>query len=171
MKNIDKKKYQIIEKTFNKYYSVILQYVLCRIKCKQEAEDLIQDAFVRLLEYDNMLQESTIHSFLFTIVRNLMVDYLRRYYRKPEMVSYIYENIPQSDCGPEEETVVKDLLFLEKNKLSVFPRQRKKIYFMSRFEEKTLGEISEELQLSTRTVENHLLTGRKMMRNYIRMCI
>lgn len=171
MKSIAKKTYPIIEEAFKEYYSVIFQYIACRIKCKQEAEDLVQDVFVRLLEYDNMLQKSTIQSFLFITARNLMIDYLRRYYRTPQMVSYIYENIPQSDCGPEEETVVKDLLFLEKNKLNVFPRQRKKIYFMSRFEEKTLGEISEELQLSIRTVENHLLTGRKIMRNYIRMCI
>lgn len=42
---------------------------------------------------------------------------------------------------------------------------------MSRFEEKNIYEISEELQLSMSTVENHLFTGRKIMRNYIRMCI
>jgi len=171
MESIEKKTNLIIEEAFNEYYSVILRYVICRIKCKQEAEDLVQNVFVRLLSYDNMLQKSTIRSFLFAIARNLITDYLRCYYRKPEMVSYIYENIPQFDYGPEEETVVKDLLFLEKNKLNVFPRQRKRIYIMSRFEGKTLREISEELQLSTRTVENHLLTGRKIMRNYIRLCI
>lgn len=171
MKSIEKSTYPIIEEAFKEYYSVILQYVTFRITCKQEAEDLVQDAFVRLMEYDNMLQESTIQSFLFITARNLVTDYLRRYYRKPEMVSYIYEGIPQSDCSPEGETVVKDLLMLERHKLSAFPQQRQKIYFMSRYEEKTLGEISEELQLSPRTVENHLLTGRKIMRNYIRMCI
>ena len=171
MKSIEKETYPIIEEAFKEYYPVILHYVTCRVKSKQEAEDLVQDAFVRLLEYGNMLQKSTIQSFLFITARNLIIDHLRRYYRKPEITSYIYENIPQSDCGPEEETVVKDLLFLEKNKLNVFSRQRKKIYFMSRFQEKTLAEISEELQISTRTVENHLLAGRKIMRNYIRMCI
>lgn len=171
MKNIEKKTYPIIEEAYNEYYLIMLQYVICRLKCKHEAEDLVQNVFVRLLEYDNMLQKSTIRSFLFTVARNLMTDYLRRYYRNSKMVSYIYENITECDNGSEEEMVVKDLLFMEQNKLSAFPRQRQRIYFMSRFEEKTLCEISEELQLSKRTVENHLLTGRKIMRDYIRMCI
>jgi len=60
---------------------------------------------------------------------------------------------------------------MEKMRLSVFPQQRQRVYSMSRFEEKTLSEISKELQLSMSTVENHLFIGRKIMRNYIRMCI
>ena len=65
----------------------------------------------------------------------------------------------------------KEILFLEKNKLQSFPSQRKTIYIMNRFYEKSTGEIAEELNLSKRTVENHLMIGRKVMRNYIKQCI
>ena len=118
-----------------------------------------------------MLQISTIQAILFTIARNLVTDYMRCYYRKQEMISCAYENAIEFTCGPEEEIIVKDLLFMEKMRLSVFPQQRQRVYSMSRFEEKTLSEISKELQLSMSTVENHLFIGRNIMRNYIRMCI
>ena len=162
MKSMETKAYSIIEEAYKEYYPVIYRYVRCRIKCKYEVEDLVQDVFMRLLDYDNMLQKSTIQSFLFTIARNLVTDYL---------ISCAYENAIEFTCGPEEEIIVKDLLFMEKMRLSVFPQQRQRVYSMSRFEEKTLSEISKELQLSMSTVENHLFIGRKIMRNYIRMCI
>lgn len=171
MKSMETKAYSIIEEAYKEYYPVIYRYVRCRIKCKYEVEDLVQDVFMRLLDCDNMLQKSTIQSFLFTIARNLVTDYLRCYYRKQEMISCAYENAIEFTCGPEEEIIVKDLLFMEKMRLSVFPQQRQRVYSMSRFEEKTLSEISKELQLSMSTVENHLFIGRKIMRNYIRMCI
>ena len=147
MKSMETKAYSIIEEAYKEYYPVIYRYVRCRIKCKYEVEDLVQDVFMRLLDYDNMLQKSTIQSFLFTIARNLVTDYLRCYYRKQEMISCAYENAIE------------------------FTQQRQRVYSMSRFEEKTLSEISKELQLSMSTVENHLFIGRKIMRNYIRMCI
>lgn len=171
MKNMEMKACSIIEEAYKEYYSVIFRYIRCRIKCKYEVEDLVQDVFVRLLDYDSMLQKSTIQSFLFTIARNLVIDYLRCYYRKQEMMSCAYENVIEYTCGLEEEIIAKDLLVMEKLRLSAFPKQRKKIYSMSRFEEKTLCEISEELQLSKSTVENHLFIGRKIMRDYILMCI
>ena len=171
MKSMETKAYSIIEEAYKEYYPVIYRYVRCRIKCKYEVEDLVQDVFVHLLDYDKMLQKSTIRSFLFTITRNIVIDYLRCYYRKQEMVSYAYENVIESTCEPEKEIIAKDLLTIERMKLNTFPQQRKKVYSMSRFEEKNIYEISEELQLSMSTVENHLFTGRKIMRNYIRMCI
>ena len=171
MKNIEMEACLIIEEIYKEYYSVIFRYIICRIKCKHDAEDLVQDVFVHLLDNDKMLQKSTIRSFLFTITRNIVIDYLRCYYRKQEMVSYAYENVIESTCEPEKEIIAKDLLTIERMKLNTFPQQRKKVYSMSRFEEKNIYEISEELQLSMSTVENHLFTGRKIMRNYIRMCI
>lgn len=49
--------------------------------------------------------------------------------------------------------------------------QRRKIYTMNRFEEKSISEISTELNISPRTVENHLFVSRKVVRDFIRQCI
>jgi RNA polymerase sigma-70 factor (ECF subfamily) len=118
-----------------------------------------------------MLREDTVRYFLFTIARNIVIDYLRRYYKKQEITSYIYDTAICSINEPEDRVAAKDILVLEKNKLQTFSTQRKKVYMLSRFEGKTPLEISKELQLSKRTIENHLLAGRKIMRAYISQCI
>ena len=42
---------------------------------------------------------------------------------------------------------------------------------MSRFEGKSASEISANLQLSPRTIENHLFISRKEIREYMKQCI
>jgi len=162
---------RFIERSYNDYHQTILNYITYRINHKYDAEDLAQDVFIRLIDYKLMLREETVKYFLFTIARNIIIDYLRRYYKKQEITSYIYDHAVTYTNDTEPNFHAREILFLEKNKLQSFPSQRKTIYIMNRFYEKSTGEIAEELNLSKRTVENHLMIGRKVMRNYIKQCI
>lgn len=63
MKSMETKAYSIIEEAYKEYYPVIYRYVRCRIRCKYEVEDLVQDVFMRLLDYDNMLQNRPFNLF------------------------------------------------------------------------------------------------------------
>ncbi|WP_071145047.1 sigma-70 family RNA polymerase sigma factor [Bacteroides ihuae] len=172
MKNISNPREEsIVARSYEEYYQTILKYIAYRINHKYEAEDLVQDVFIRLLDYKQMLREDTVKYFLFTIARNIVTDYIRRYYKKEEITSYIYDIAMRTTNETEEILIAKDILSLERNYLQTFPPQRKIIYSLSRFGEQTTDDISEKMNLSRRTVENHLLLGRKCMRAYIRQCI
>lgn len=162
---------KLIEKYYQKNYSVVVRYIEKRIPHGYEAEDLAQDVFVRLLTYQSMLCEETIHSFVFTIVRNLVTDVLRTFYRHQAYVSYIYDTIDVKESNTSETVLYNDLLEHVKMQLSTFPVQRRKVYTLSLFADKSVSEISTALSISYKTVENHLLLGRKNMRNYLAKCI
>ena len=130
-----------------------------------------QDVFLRLMEYKQMLRPDTVKFFIYTISRNLVNDYLRRFYKKQEISSYMYDHAETCTNDTESRIISDDLAALEQRKLSVLPTQRRKIYTMSRFENKSIADISSELNLSHRTVENHLRIGRHEVREYIRQCI
>ena len=89
----------IITRSYKEYYQVILTYITYRITHRYEAEDLTQDVFVRLLDYKQMLRPDTVKYFLFTIARNIVIDYIRRYYEKQEINSYIYDSFSISTKG------------------------------------------------------------------------
>ena len=107
----------------------------------------------------------------FFIAHNLVVDYLRRYYKKQEMSAYFYEYGVNITDDTESGVIANDLSAQEKLKLLQLSPQRRTVYIMSRFQGKTAPEISEELCLSRRTIENHLLASRKEIREYIKSCI
>lgn len=162
---------QLIADSYMSYYRSVYLYIYYKINNKEEAEDLSQDVFLRLMDYKQMLRPETVKHFIFTIARNLVIDYLRRYYRKQEVSSYMYDTVERSSNESESRIIADDLRMHEEHKLSLLPQQRRKVYEMIRFEDKSIADISMELNLSPRTVENHLRIGRKEVREYMEQCI
>jgi len=162
----------IITEAYNDHYTEVLTYITYRINHKYEAEDLAQDVFIRLLDYKALLRPATITHFIYTITRNIVTDYIRRYYKKQEVDYYLYQEMSKANSNDTEETIfTNDLLRIEKEKLETYPTQRKIIYTLNREENLSVHDISGQLQLSQRTVENHLFIGRKVMRNYLKKII
>lgn len=171
MKNNSKPFFQLIVDSYEKYHHSVLLYIYYRINDEEEAKDFSQDVFLRLMDYKQILCADTVEHFIYVIARNLVTDYLRRYYKKREITSFIYDTYSCSTNEVEEQIVAEDILECEKYRMKLLPLQRRRIYNMSRFEDKTIEEISEELNLSRRTVENHLFISRKEMRSYMKQCI
>ena len=84
---------------------------------------------------------------------------------------YLYEHTVAYTNETELRVVANDLEACEKYRLSLLPPRRRTIYAMSRFEDKSISDISAELNLSHRTVENHLRIGRHEVREFIKQCI
>lgn len=162
----------LIEYSYKEYRKPLYIYLCKALGDDEEARDMVQDVFLKLFEYNDMLRQNTVKSFIFTIARNLIIDYRRRHSIINEYnfyYTYLYD-----ECTVEDTScmaVVKDILCFERNIVSHLPSQRRKVYESVRYEEKSMSDISVEMNLSIRTVENHLLLGRKYVRECLRKCI
>lgn len=162
---------RLVADAYSDYHPQVLSYLYYRTGNRREAEDLSQDTFLRLMDYARMLRPETIRHFIFTIARNLLQDYLRRHYKKQDVYAHVAGEMKASSDDTESRLIAKDLLACERRRLSRLPSRRRIIYIMTRFDGKTVPEISAELNLSRRTVENHLCIGRREIRSYIEQCI
>ncbi|MDH6342653.1 RNA polymerase sigma-70 factor (family 1) [Parabacteroides sp. PFB2-12] len=156
---------------YEKYHADILHYIRYRITHKYEAEDLTQDVFMRLMDCRQMLRPETARFFLYTIARNIVIDYIRRYYKRQEIDYYLHETMQTYSNETEESILANDILRLEYRKMKTFPKQRRLVYYLNRYEECSVPEISDRLNLSRRTVENHLFIGRKEIRSYVKKSV
>ncbi len=171
MKNTQENSQQLITDAYKEYRLPIFHYVYRKLGNKEEAEDMTQETFLRLLDYSLMVREDTVKCFLFTIARNLVMDYLRRYYRKQEMLAFLMEEDAMSPSDVESTVIAGEIQHLEFMKVQALPPCRKRVYLMSRFEDKTADDIALELNISKRTAERHIFMGRKEVREYIKQCI
>lgn len=166
--------YDIIGKCYCEYHQSIKCYITCKLRNADVAEDLTQDVFLHLMECGQMVRMQTARNMLYTIARNLVIDYLRRYYcrcaQQHPIDATMLEN-KATTINVESLVSAADIARHEQARMQLLPPQRRKIYNMVRFEEKKIPEVAKELSLSVRTVENHLAIGRREMREYIRKCI
>ena len=171
MENRIKLSDRLITEYYEEYRQSVFFYICRRIENRSDAEDLTQDAFLRLLEYRMMIRRDTLKYYLFTVVRNLVNDYLRRYYKRQEIDRYLYDTLPVTTVEPESRMVADEIRKLECRRVSALSGQRRKVYVLSRFYDKSVLDISKDLNLSYRTVENHLFISRREVRDFIRQCI
>ena len=171
MEDNSMKSFQLIAEAYQQFQPSVLLYILYKVNSREEAEDLTQDVFLRLMDYSRMLRPETVKCFIYTIARNLVYDYLRRYYKAQEVTSYIYDCVETSTRDTESNIIARDLQVCELGRMRLLPLQRRKVYALNRFGGKSAAEISCLLGLSRRTVENHLFISRKERREYMRQCI
>lgn len=157
----------IIASTYTRLSGRVQSYISTRVNDSFEAENLTQDVWLRLLECDAELEESGVVSLIFTIAHNLVNDYLRRIYRFRGACDEMALSAQGEIFDAEAEIFARDIAACERSFVECLPPQRRTIYIMNRYDDMNVADIAGELDLSSRTVENHLRLGRRDVRSYI----
>lgn len=121
-----------------------------------DGEDIVANAFYKLFHArEGMRSFEHVKRWLYVIVRNEAIDYLRSRTRLKES----HHDLAYLESGVDEhiETErVRSILLQDINReIDKLPRQRKTILRLYFFEQKNTTEIAELLQLSPQTVLNH----------------
>jgi RNA polymerase sigma factor (sigma-70 family) len=158
---------QLIGCAFKLYSSDLYHYIVCRIHNEEDAKDIVQDTFMRLLDNTMLLRMDTMKSYLYTIAHNIIIDYTRKKTTQQKWTSdsvYGEEQV----CHPEHDYAANELLQLEQERAMRLPERRQQVYCLSRYEGLTCKEIATRLDMNPRTVEKHLLLGRQDVRGYLK---
>lgn len=67
-----------MNQTYNQHKTEIINYIYSFLKHRQDAEDLAQDCFVRLLQYKSDIPADRVLYLLKRIARNLVIDLCRK---------------------------------------------------------------------------------------------
>jgi RNA polymerase sigma-70 factor, ECF subfamily len=151
----DIKAYGII---FNKYYNILFGYCVKFVKDKEEAKEIVNDAFLKLWEHRKNIKEDvdTLKPYLFQIVHNLSINFLQKNSNKNRA---LFDNFDLYGIeiayfhNPMEDKELSDFLNAAICKL---PSQRRKVFMLSRFNELTYSQIANQLGISLKTVENQI---------------
>lgn len=162
---------ELIARAYESYHDRVVAYVNLRINNLETSRDIAQEVFVRLLEYSQLIYEKAIENFIYTITRNLVNDYLRRYYVRREYDRYIRDYLPQSEDNIERQVIAREIADIELQLVEDMPRQRATVYRLKRYEELSAKEIAEQLGMSVRTVENHYYLGMKHIKEKLAACM
>lgn len=156
----------LIETYYRDHRDELLAFVGSRLGGAVEAEDIVQNVFLRLLTTDKMITEITLPALTYTIARNLISDYYRRRNTYEEFEHYIKRS---SDDYSSMESVIsaKELTELLERGLARIPENFREIYRMHIYGGMKVGEISQTLGEGYKSVEHRLGAARKALRSFL----
>ncbi len=144
---------------YDRYGAKIYRFALGYLKSEQDAEELVQDVFLKFWTKRDLLNASgNIRAYLYKVAVNSIYDFIRR--KNLELAFQEFVNgQPNEDDSTWEEVVYNDLAAQLDQLMAQMPEQRRKIFKMSKEKGLSNDEIAESLGLSKRTVENQIYRG------------
>lgn len=148
---------------YDAYKDKVFTYCLKFTKSVPDAEEVVQQSFIRLWEYRHMIDSTRpIGPYIYKIVRNCAFDYLKEVARTAQLkadvrsatrITYYEEDIQAVDYEKIAEEAINTL-----------PEKRQIIFRMSYDEGMSHQEIADTLELSVHTVKSQLVKATKALR-------
>lgn len=138
---------------FKKFYAPLCVYVEEMVKSKDDAEDIVQEALMKVWSSDSIFNhENGLKFFLYKSVRNYAVSWMRKNERQDSLDISL---IPDSFDDEAYAAAVREELYnLLHEAIEKLPEQQKRVVMMN-IEGKSGKEIADELGLSVNTVKVH----------------
>jgi RNA polymerase sigma-70 factor (ECF subfamily) len=157
---------------FKQTYPRLMGYCRLFIANQEQANDLVQDSYMKLWEKRSCINISqSVESLLFVMLRNRCLNYLRdqRLRITEREISMIGENdlqhLYQIDfTGKEERTLEEKLIEAIQISIENLPKKRKLVFIKTKIEGKKNKEVAEELDISIKTVEKQLHNAKEQIR-------
>jgi RNA polymerase sigma-70 factor (ECF subfamily) len=154
---------------FMKYYPKVKCFIGYFVKSEAIAEDLSQDVFEYIwLNREHLSDIKSLNAYLFGIAKKKSINYLNH---KTIEENYASSYIDLPEYTVEEEIYAKELELLIQLTVDKMPEQRRRIFEMSRSKNLKNAEIAETLNISKKTVENHLNLALKQIREVVALSL
>lgn len=147
------------------YFAPLCSHAIRFVYSKQVAEDIVADVFYRFWD-DRIFQKikTSYRGYLFKSVRHSAYNYIKlQLWRNSQHQKF---RLTQSS-DPCEIMQYDELHQLLDATINALPQQCKKVFLLSRMENRRYEEISAELDISVKAIEAHITKALRILRKKI----
>lgn len=165
--------HSVFETIFLSYYDHLQHFLQVLTRSQEDSEELTQEVFVYIWSNRDKIDPSrNFKGYLYTIARNSAMRWFRDK-RSHQIEAWEEIDDTQSNGGSASDEIIiaKETELLIKMVVAGMPRQRKKIYEMSRVEGLRNDEIADMLNISKNAVEKQITFALKDIRDVLALFI
>jgi RNA polymerase sigma-70 factor, ECF subfamily len=152
---------------YSSYYVLLCNQVFVLLKEKQPSEDIVQEVISDLwVKKDQININQAIFPYLKRACRNRALNYIRdtkKWKNESEEIFLVIDNSINKDVELETNELQKMIT----STISQLPEKCRIVFSLSRFEEMSYQEIADHLDISVKTVENHISKALKILREKV----
>ena len=158
--------HQAFQRFFDKHYDSLLRFLISKNTAREVAKDVIQKAFIYIWEHrHNIDPDKSLRAYIFRIAYTRMLNH-HRDTKKFNDETAVPEQ--ESTITPEDTIRGRDLERAIKRSIEQMPEKRGAVFRLCFIEDFTYREAAETLEVSKKTIENHMGLALKDMRHYLR---
>jgi RNA polymerase sigma-70 factor (ECF subfamily) len=148
------------------------RYLRRFIKSREAADDLAQEAFLRAFAAESRREIETPKAFLFTVAKNLALNELARQsaMTTEPLGDFEGQEVIEDSSQAAADDVVdsRERIRLLARAIAALPPQCAKVFILRKMQGMSQKEIAVRLNISVRTVENHVAVGLSRCRAFMR---
>ena len=143
------------------YAPALWRYAVGLVNDPQLAEDVVQEALLRLWKRPQVLEqdEAAVRAWLFTVVRNLVIDDRRSARVRRELPS---EEVPDRSYADETDAALDTWLVMDA--LAQLSEEHRRVIVHAYYVRRSIAEIATELGIPQGTVKSRLHYGIRALR-------
>lgn len=157
---------------FMSYHSLVKRFLLGFIKDEDEVLDIAQDVFVKVWTHRKLAASAeSFKAYLYRMARNEIYNYYKLHAIHEDHLEKYRNQFIWVDDLLEERILAEELGLLLDIAIDNMPPQRKLIFKMSRKDGLSNEEISHQLNINKRTVENHITQALSDLRKVLKVVL
>lgn len=148
---------KVVECLFREHNEALLRFLALRLGSQDEAREVAQEAYVKLLRLEESGAISFLRTFLFTIAANLATDRMRVRRRRHFSSSMLFDEFSSEQPTPERQVASEQELAVVSELIAELPPKCRRAFLLHRVTGLTTADIAVQMGLSERMVRHHIL--------------
>ncbi len=146
-----------IERLFQEHNDSLLRFLSARMGSHQEAKEVAQEAYVRLLSLDSPGAVSYLRAFLFKTASNIAIDRLRTRRSSERLASFDFFGSSADAASAEQHVAgMQDVMLLQRL-LDELPLRCRRAFMLNRFQGLDIAAIAADLHTTERSVRRYIM--------------
>jgi len=159
----------VFEKVFKDYYERLCNYANTFVNDMDEAEEMVQSTFLALWEKrENIDIHTSVKSYLYQAVHNQSINKIKHYQVRQVHSEYVKHHGDFGTYDSSQSILGEELEKQINTAIESLPPQCQTVFKLSRFENLTYAEIAQQLDISVKTIENHMGKALRIMREQLK---
>ena len=146
-----------VDELFSYYYHRLYHFSKSILKIETDIDDILQEVFVKIwLNRQKITNAETFNAYIFTITKNEVLNLIRFNLKDHTFKDELYLHSVAEEYQPQNQLEYNEIKTGIDRIVAGLPEKRQHVFILSRTEGLSNKEIAQQLNISEKTVEDHI---------------
>jgi RNA polymerase sigma-70 factor, ECF subfamily len=158
-----------VSSIYNQFHQQLLGYVRSKIRSKEDAEDILQNVFIKISSnVDKINEEVKLKNWIFAITRNAIIDYYRANATKKKMA--VTEELDDDIFEADDPDPTKGLDQCMGSMIGLLPEEYRDIIIDSEIKGIKQKDLAEKYGIAYPSMRSRVQRGRERLKQLFQNC-